>query len=44
MDRLFVHNVQKDHSTLLTIDKININLGFEDDLFHTKNLKRIPLN
>ena len=42
MDRLFVYNVQKDHSTLLTIDKININLGFENDLFHTKNLKRIP--
>tara|TARA_Y100000817_G_scaffold313671_1_gene310337 strand:+ start:497 stop:1252 length:756 start_codon:yes stop_codon:yes gene_type:complete len=44
MKSLFVKNVQKNHSTTLKVDKININLGFTDDLFHTKNLKRIPQN
>ena len=44
MKSLFVKNVQKNHSTTLKVDKININLGFKDDLFHTKNLKRIPQN
>ena len=42
MNELFVENIQKNHSTLLTIDEINLNLGFKDDLFHTKTLKRIP--
>ena len=42
MNYLFVHNVQKKHTTSLTIDKIDINLGYQDDLFHPKNLKRIP--
>ena len=42
MKTLFVHNVQKEHTTSLNIDKININLGYEDDMFHTRNLKRIP--
>ena len=42
MKNLFVHNVQKNHKTELMIDKININLGYEDNIFHTKNLKRIP--
>ena len=44
MSNLFVHNVQKNHRTKLTIDKISINLGYEDDLFHTKNLKIVPLD
>tara|TARA_B110000438_G_scaffold301332_1_gene355954 strand:- start:2302 stop:3009 length:708 start_codon:yes stop_codon:yes gene_type:complete len=42
MNELFVNNIQKNHSTLLTIDKINLNLGYKDELFHTKTLKRIP--
>ena len=42
MSNLYVRNVQKNHETKLTIDKINLNLGYSDDLFHTKNLKRIP--
>jgi len=44
MSNLFVHNVQKNHKTKLTIDKISINLGYEDNLFHTKNLKIVPLD
>ena len=42
MNKLFVHNVQKNHQTSLKIDKITINLGYTDDIFHTKSLKRIP--
>ena len=44
MSKLSVQNVQKNHKTILTIDKININLGYEDAIFHTKTLKRIPQN
>ena len=44
MRELFVKNVQKNHTTLLTIDKISINLNYTEDIFHTKNLKRIPLD
>lgn len=44
MSKLSVENIQKNHKTILTIDKININLGYEDEIFHTKTLKRIPQN
>jgi len=44
MNELFVENIQKTHSTLLTINNIKINLGFSDDIFHTKTIKRLPLN
>tara|TARA_B100001250_G_scaffold356138_1_gene331008 strand:- start:598 stop:1314 length:717 start_codon:yes stop_codon:yes gene_type:complete len=43
MDELFVENIQKNHSTLLTVSAIKINLGFTDDIFHTKTIKRMPL-
>tara|TARA_Y100000590_G_scaffold252973_1_gene284166 strand:- start:7239 stop:7994 length:756 start_codon:yes stop_codon:yes gene_type:complete len=44
MSKLFVHNVQKNHRTSLIMDKISINLGYTDNIFHTKNLKRVPLD
>ena len=43
MEELFVENIQKNHSTLLNISHIKINLGFNDDIFHTKTIKRMPL-
>ena len=43
MDELFVENIQKNHSTLLKVSEIKINLGFKDDMFHTKTIKRMPL-
>ena len=43
MNELFVENVQKNHSTLLIVSNIKINLGFNDDMFHTKTIKRMPL-
>ena len=44
MNELFVENVQKNHTTLLTIDQISINLNYLDEMFHTKHLKRVPLD
>jgi len=44
MNELYVKNIQKNTSTLLNIDSISINNGYTDDLFHSKNLKRIPLD
>lgn len=43
MNELFVENIQKNHSTLLKVSDIKINLGFNDDIFHTKTIKRMPL-
>ena len=43
MNELFVENVQKNHSTLLIVSDIKLNLGFNDDMFHTKTIKRMPL-
>ena len=43
MNELQVENVQKKHSTLLTVSDIKINLNFSDDIFHTKTIKRMPL-
>ena len=42
MDKLEVSNVQKNHSTLLTLDKIELNNQFEDSKFSQKSLKIIP--
>ena len=44
MNELYVKNVQKNHSTLLTINNIKINVGFSDEMFHTKTIKRMPIN
>ena len=43
MNELFVENIQKNHSTLLIVSDIKINLGFIDGMFHTKTIKRMPL-
>ena len=44
MNFLNVKNVQKNHSTVLNIDNIQINNGYSEDIFHSKNLKRMPLD
>ena len=44
MSELDVKNIQKNHTTLLTISNIKVNLGFSDKIFHTKTIKRMPLN
>ena len=42
MNTLKVENLQKNTSTYLSINDIKINNGYNDDIFHSKSLKRIP--
>ena len=42
MSEIYVENVQKNHSTKLTIDKMEVDLGVKASLFQEKNLKRLP--
>ena len=42
MSEIYVENVQKNHSTKLTIDKMEVDLGVNASLFQEKNLKRLP--
>ena len=39
---MYVENVQKNHSTRLTFDNLELDNGVKDDLFQEKNLKRLP--
>lgn len=43
MNYLYVKNLQKNTSTILKIEDIKINNGFPDEIFHQKNLKRVPV-
>ena len=40
--RMFVRNVQKEHTTELIFDKIEVDTGVKDNLFHERNLRRLP--
>ena len=42
MDRLEVQNIQKNHSTLLTVNDISLNNNYEDSKFTQRSLKIIP--
>jgi len=42
MDKLEVKNVQKNHSTLLTVNDISLNNGFKDEKFVQRSLKTLP--
>jgi len=39
---MYVENVQKNHSTKLTFDNLELDTNVKDDLFQEKNLKRLP--
>jgi outer membrane lipoprotein-sorting protein len=41
-EEMYVENVQKNHNTRLTFDKIEVDTNVSDNLFQEKNLKRIP--
>ena len=43
MNSLYVKNIQKNTSTILKIEDIEVNNGFSDNMFHQKNLKRVPV-
>ena len=40
--RMFVENVLKNHTTELLFDKIKVDSGVKDNLFHERNLRRLP--
>ena len=42
LKRVFVNNLLKQHSTEIIFTDIVADKGIEDDLFHEKNLKRLP--
>ena len=42
LKRVFVNNLLEQHSTEVIITDIVTDKGIEDDLFHEKNLKRLP--
>ena len=44
LKRVFVKDVQKNHSTEVIFSNVKVDSGIEEKLFQEKNLKRIPLN
>jgi outer membrane lipoprotein-sorting protein len=40
--RMFVRNVQKEHTTELVFDNIEVDTGVKDSLFHERNLRKLP--
>ena len=40
ISKIDVHNVQKNHRTVLEIDNLEIDGDINDDIFQEKNLKR----
>lgn len=42
LNEVTVKNIQKNHSTLLRFENIDVDSGVEDNLFHEKYLKRLP--
>ena len=42
MKELHVKNVQRNHQTALKFDNIEVDSGIKDNIFHEKNLKRMP--
>jgi hypothetical protein len=44
MNYVFVKDVQKNHTTEVSFDKLQIDTGISSNLFQEKNLKRLPKN
>ena len=44
MKRVYVEDVQKNHSTEVTFSEIEVDSGIRENLFQEKNLKRLPQN
>ena len=42
LTKVHVTNIQKNHSTTLIFDNIELDTGVSDDLFHERYLKRLP--
>ena len=44
INKIFVEDVQKIHTTILTMEDIKVDSGLDHSLFQEKNLKRLPRN
>jgi len=44
MERIYVDDVQKNHTTEITFTDIQVDTGIDKNLFQEKNLKRLPRN
>ena len=44
MERIYVEDVQKNHTTEITFTDIQVDTGIDKNLFQEKNLKRLPRN
>jgi len=44
ISNIFVEDIQKNHSTKLTMGDIKVDSGLDESLFQEKNLKRLPRN
>ena len=42
LTKIHVTNIQKNHSTTLNFENIELDTGVKDDLFHERHLKRLP--
>jgi len=42
LTKVYVVNIQKNHSTTLNFEKIKLDTGVDDNLFHERYLKRLP--
>jgi len=42
ISEIFVENVQKEHTTNVTFDKVEVDIGVKPSIFQEKNLKRLP--
>ena len=42
LKKIFVKNIQKNHSTKLIFDEIKLNIDMKDNMFHEKHLKHMP--
>ena len=42
LKEIFVKNIQKNHSTKIIFDEIELNIDMKDNMFHEKHLKHMP--
>jgi len=43
IERVFVEDIQKQHTTEVTFSEIKVDSGIDNKLFQEKNLKRLPV-
>ncbi|MAP84776.1 MAG: hypothetical protein CMF83_03495 [Candidatus Marinimicrobia bacterium] len=43
IERVFVEDIQKNHTTEVTFSEVKVDSGIDNKLFQEKNLKRLPV-